>query len=95
MVLFPSAESPMGVIAPKEQRIGGLGKVASAPLFEGRWVFFCGHQKLGEVLGHCWSMKIDISPNNSVLWDEGLYWGFVGDALSSPIWGWPNHCSVL
>jgi hypothetical protein len=37
MSLFSSAESPIGVFAPKEQRIG---EVASAPLFEGRWVFF-------------------------------------------------------
>jgi hypothetical protein len=40
MALFPSAESPIDVFAPKEQRIGGLGEVASAPLFEGRCMFF-------------------------------------------------------
>jgi hypothetical protein len=45
--------------------------------------FFGGHQKLGEVLGHCWSMKIDISPPIIRFYgDEGLYWGFVGDALT-------------
>jgi hypothetical protein len=36
MTLFSSAESPIGVFAPKEQRIGGLREVASVPLFEGR-----------------------------------------------------------
>jgi hypothetical protein len=58
-----------------------LGEVASAPLFEGRWVFFCGHQTLEEVLGYCWSMKIDLSPPIILFYgDEGFYWGFVGDA---------------
>jgi hypothetical protein len=77
MALFLSAESPMGVFAPKEQRIRGFGEVASVPLFEGRWVFFGGHQKLGEVLGHCWSMKIDLSPPIILFYgDEGLYWDF-------------------
>jgi hypothetical protein len=44
MALFPSAKSAMGVFAPKEQRIG---EVASAPLFEGRWVFFWWPPKIG------------------------------------------------
>jgi hypothetical protein len=61
----------------------GLREVASAPLFERRWVFFGGHQKLREVLGHCWSMKIDLFPPIILFYgDEGLYWGFVGDALT-------------
>jgi hypothetical protein len=47
MSLFLSAESPMSMFAPKEQRIGGLGEVASAPLFKGRCVFFWWTPKIG------------------------------------------------
>jgi hypothetical protein len=37
---------------------------------------------LGEVLGHCCNMKIDLSlPIILFYGDEGLYWGFIGDAL--------------
>ena len=55
------------------------------PLYlRGDGCFFGGHQKLGEVLGHCWSMKIDLSPPIILFYgDEGLYWGFVGDALAT------------
>jgi hypothetical protein len=53
------------------------------PLYlRGDECFFGGHQKLGEVLGHCWSMKIDLSPPIILFYgDEELYWGFVRDAL--------------
>jgi hypothetical protein len=51
MLLFSSVESPMGVFAPKEQRIRGLGEVASAPLFEGRWVFFWWPPKIRGGIG--------------------------------------------
>jgi hypothetical protein len=76
MALFPSAESPMGVFAPKERRIRGLGEVASAPLFEGRWVFFWWPPKFGGGIGTLlehenWS----IFPNNSVLWGWGVVLG--------------------
>jgi hypothetical protein len=54
------------------------------PLYlRGDGCFFGGHQNLGEILGHCWSMKIDLSfPIILFYGDEGLYWGFVGDALT-------------
>jgi hypothetical protein len=67
------------------------------PLYlRGDGCFFGGHQKLGEVLGHCWSMKIDLSPPIILFYgDEGLYWEFVGDALrlTCHMWdkNWPSH----
>jgi hypothetical protein len=51
MALFSSAESPMGVFAPKEQRIGGLGRLQVPLYLRGDGCFFGGHQKLGRYWG--------------------------------------------
>jgi hypothetical protein len=73
------------------QKNRGLGEVASAPLFEGRWVFFWWPPKIGGGIGALlehenWS----ISPNNSILWGWGVVLGFVRDAVKlwSNLWGW-------
>jgi hypothetical protein len=52
------------------------------PLYlRGDGCFFGGYQKLGKVLGHYWSMKINLSPPIILFYgDEGLYWDlFYGD----------------